>query len=254
MRMSVQPLLETQDISIVFNGFAAVNGVDYQLQPGEVAGIIGPNGAGKSTFFNLLTGLYAPTQGRVRFRGRDVSRLTPNQRVGLGLARTFQLASVITSLTALENLLLATSRPRRGELGRFFLGSPGRESVAAGLEALRKVGLEGKAGRPVGELSYGDRRKIEIAMGLALNPTVLLLDEPFAGLCEAEIGDLLGLLRGFKGEFALVVIEHKIARLVSLVERLSVMHEGRLIADGHPDEVLRDPVVQRVYWNREAGN
>ncbi len=253
MNMSTQPLLETQGITIVFDGFTAVNGIDYRLYPCEVAGIIGPNGAGKSSFFNLLTGLYTPTGGQVRFRGRDISRLTPNRRVELGLARTFQLASVITSLTALENLLLATSRPYQGQIGRFFLGSPRRDAVERGLETLHKVGLEGKAGCPVTELSYGDRRKIEIAMGLALNPAVLLLDEPFAGLSEAEIGDLLDLLRRFKGELALVVIEHKISRLVSLVERLSVMHEGRLIADGKPDEVLRDPVVQQVYWSREGG-
>ncbi len=252
--MSSSPLLETRDVTMVFDGFTAVNAVDYRLDPGEVTGIIGPNGAGKSTFFNLLTGLYLPTRGQVRFRGRDISKLPPSRRVGLGLARTFQLASVITSLTALQNVLLSTCRPHQRRIDRFYLGSPADEAVERALEAVRKVGLEDRADRPVAELSYGDRRKIEIAMALALNPSVLLLDEPFAGLSEAEIGELLQLLQGLKGRFALVVIEHKISRLLSLVERLSVMHEGRLIADGQPEEVLRDPFVQQVYWNREAGN
>ncbi|MGE5553085.1 MAG: ABC transporter ATP-binding protein [Betaproteobacteria bacterium] len=251
--MYSSPLLETRGLTIVFDGFAAVNGVDYRLDPGEVAGIIGPNGAGKSTFFNLLTGFYTPTEGQVHFQGRDISKLSPNLRVGLGLARTFQLASVITSLTALQNVLLSTSRTCQRRIGRFCLGSPAHEAVEQAMEAIRKVGLEGQAQQVVAELSYGDRRKIEIAMALALNPSVLLLDEPFAGLSEAEIGELLNLLQRLKGQFALVVIEHKISRLVSLVERLSVMHEGRLIADGKPEEVLRDPVVQQVYWNREAG-
>lgn len=250
--MSSSPLLETQRVSVAFNGFTAVDSVDYQLHAGEVAGIIGPNGAGKSTFFNLLTGLYPPTAGHVLFQGRDISKLPPNQRVGLGLARTFQLASVVNGLTVLQNLLLATSRTHQHRIGHFCLGFPTREATDQGRDAIRKVGLEDKAGQPAAELSYGDRRKLEIAMSLALNPSVLLLDEPFAGLSEAEIGELLSLLQQFKGQFTLVVIEHKISRLLTLVERLSVMHEGRFIADGQPEDVLRDPVVQQVYWNREA--
>lgn len=253
MRMYGGPLLETRGLTKVFDGFTAVNGVDYRLEPGEVAGIIGPNGAGKSTFFNLLTGLYTPTRGQVRFRGREISRLRPDQRVGLGIARTFQLASVVNGLTALQNVLLATGRTHQCRVGRFCLGRPPEEAVEEGLEQLKRVGLEHKAGRMVAELSYGERRKVEIAMGLALNPSVLLLDEPFAGLCEAEIGELLALLQGLKGRFTLVVVEHKVSRLVSLVERLSVMHEGRFIADGLPQEVLQDPVVRQVYWQREAG-
>lgn len=253
MHMNGEPLLEARGLTKVFDGFTAVNGVDYRLQPKEVAGIIGPNGAGKSTFFNLLTGLYTPTRGQIRFRGREISRLRPDQRVGLGIARTFQLASVIHGLTALQNVLLAIGRTYQRRTKKFYLSRPPQEAVDRGLEQLGSVGLERKAGRMVAELSYGERRKVEIAMGLALNPSVLLLDEPFAGLCESEIGELLHLLQGLKGRFALVVVEHKVSRLISLVERLSVMHEGRFIADGPPQEVLQDPVVRQVYWQREAG-
>lgn len=253
MHMDGAPLLETQGVAVLFDGFAAVNGVDYRVTSGEAAGIIGPNGAGKSTFFNVLTGLYAPTRGRVTFRGRDISTLAPHQRVALGLVRTFQLASVVNGLTALQNVLLATAHTDQRKTSRFCLGSPRTEALESSLACLQRVGLADKAEQRAAELSYGDRRKIEIAMGLALQPSVFLLDEPFAGLSEAEIGELLALLHDLKGQFALVLIEHKISRLVTLVERLSVMHEGRLIADGRPDEVLRDPLVQQVYWHREGG-
>ncbi|MGQ9779245.1 MAG: ABC transporter ATP-binding protein [Bacillota bacterium] len=249
--MKNEPLLLTKDITIDFNGFIAVNGVNYELRSGEAAGIIGPNGAGKSTFFNLLTGLYRPTRGRVFFAGQEITHLSPESRVSLGMARTFQLASVVTGLTVIQNVLLATCRTRQKN-PRFFLGFPREEAVEKAYAALARVGLAAQAERPVAELSYGDRRKVEIAMALALEPLVLMLDEPFAGLSEAEITEILALLKQLKGSFALVVIEHKISRLVDLVERLSVMHEGRLIAEGAPAEVLKNPAVRQVYWQRGA--
>ena len=219
----------------------------------RAAGIIGPNGAGKTTFFNLLTGMFLPNQGSIRLRGEDITLRPAHARVLRGLVRTFQLVSVFDHITVRENMVLATilfarSNARRG---RFFFGrSDSREISAKCDEALQSVGLEDKAARPTLQLSYGEKRKLEIALALALRPRVLLLDEPFAGLSDGEIADVLDLIRRVKANLSLVIIEHKISRIVDLVSRLSVMHEGRVIADGAPQEVLAQPMVRQVYWGR----
>jgi|YelNatPaOPRAMG01_1025707.scaffolds.fasta_scaffold00811_6 branched-chain amino acid transport system ATP-binding protein len=249
--MSEEVLLQSRSIAKRFGDFTAVAGVDYQLRQGEVAGIIGPNGAGKSTFFNLLTGLFPPTAGTVTYRGEDITDQGAYKRAALGLIRTFQLVSVFDSLSVLDNLVMAVVhfRPEsRGWLWR-FLGNPHNPAVVDDCNAaLERVGLAAKIHLPTSELSYGDKRKLEIAMALALRPQVLLLDEPFAGLSEVEITDVLDLINRLKAEFTLVIIEHKITRIMGLVTRLSVMHEGRLIADGPPESVLCDETVRRVYW------
>jgi|UniRef100_A0A7C3Z108 branched-chain amino acid transport system ATP-binding protein len=249
--MPEEVILQSRNLSKRFGDFTAVDRVDYQLRRGEVAGIIGPNGAGKSTFFNLLTGLFPPTEGTVTYRGTDITAQGAHKRVALGLIRTFQLVSVFDSLSVLDNLVLAAVhfRPEsRGLLWR-FLGNPHAPAVVDNCRAaLETVGLAQKLNLPASELSYGDKRKLEIALALALRPQVLLLDEPFAGLSEVEITEVLDLIHRLKEEFTLVIIEHKITRILGLVTRLSVMHEGRLIADGPPDSVLCDETVRRVYW------
>jgi branched-chain amino acid transport system ATP-binding protein len=246
-------ILETRGVTKRFNGFAAVSDVSWHLRPGEAAGIIGPNGAGKTTLFNLLTGMFPPTEGHVRFRGDDVTRCSTHRRVRRGLVRTFQLVSVFDRLTVRENLVLAILpfAVTRAKNSRFFFGrSDSPEIVARCDEALHLVGLEAKATRPTLQLSYGEKRKLEIALALALRPVVLLLDEPFAGLSDGEIGEVLELIQRVKPTLSLVIIEHKISQIVDLVTRLSVMHEGRLIADGEPRDVLADPLVRQVYWGR----
>jgi branched-chain amino acid transport system ATP-binding protein len=253
--MSEEVLLQSRSITKRFGDFTAVDGVDYQLRQGEVAGIIGPNGAGKSTFFNLLTGLFPPSAGTVTYRGADITNQGPHKRVALGLIRTFQLVSVFDSLSVLDNLVIAVVHFRKKSRGLLwgFLGNPHAPAVVDNCRvALERVGLAQKIGLPTSELSYGDKRKLEIAMALALRPQVLLLDEPFAGLSEVEITDVLDLIHRLKTEFTLVIIEHKITRILGLVTRLSVMHEGRLIADGPPDAVLCDATVRRVYWGEET--
>jgi branched-chain amino acid transport system ATP-binding protein len=248
-------VLESRGVGKRFGDFAAVTDVSYRLVEGEAAGIIGPNGAGKSTFFNLLTGLHRPTSGSVLLGGRDVTALRPHERVKLGVVRTFQLVSVFDSLPAIENLVLSVLQTPelRPTALRFLLGaarSPG--PAAAALAAPERVGMRQKADVRVSELSYGDKRRLEIAMALALRPRVLLLDEPLAGLSDGEITEILSLVRSLRGELSLVIIEHKISRIVDLVSRLSVMAEGRLIADGPPDAILRDPIVRKVYWGDET--
>jgi branched-chain amino acid transport system ATP-binding protein len=253
--MSSEVILESRGATKRFGDFTAVEGVSYQVTKGEAAGIIGPNGAGKSTFFNLLTGLYPPSEGRILFGGRDVTSLGADRRVGLGLVRTFQLVSVFNSLPVLDNLVLAVIRfgPDYDSKSGFMLGSAHKRRIADACRAqLDMVGLSGLEQVLTDELSYGDKRKLEIAMAMALKPQMLLLDEPLAGLSDVEISEVQELIQAVKHQFTLVIIEHKISRLLTLVNRLSVMHEGRLIAEGEPDTVLDDPLVREVYWGDAA--
>lgn len=252
--MSSSILIQTKGLSKRFNGLAAVHDVNFELKEGEVAGIIGPNGAGKSTFFNLLTGFFPPSEGKIFFTGRDITAVPSYQRVTMGLVRTFQLVSVFESLTTLNNLILANIRSNTHYTSKrkfFFKDAHQAETVDACLKALKTVGISDRADVKTFELSYGAKRKLEIALALSLRPRVLLLDEPLAGLSDVEISEVLDLIRLVKKNFTLILIEHKISRIVDLVERLSVMHEGRLIAEGKPQEVLCDPLVRQVYWGRE---
>ncbi|MCL5966544.1 MAG: ABC transporter ATP-binding protein [Deltaproteobacteria bacterium] len=251
--MPEEIILETRGVSKRFDGFTAVSGVNYRLREGEAAGIIGPNGAGKTTFFNLLTGMFPPSEGTVLYRGADITRVPAHRRVCRGIIRTFQLVSVFDRLTVGENLVLALIRAVKGRAARpgFFLSDAWSGTLSEPCDkALGMVGLREKALWKTSELSYGDKRKLEIALALCLRPDVLLLDEPFAGLSDVEIGEVLDLIRRVRKEFTLVIIEHKISRIVDLVTRLSVMSEGKLIAEGEPGEVLADPFVRRVYWGR----
>ena len=253
--MPKEVILESKSVSKRFGDFTAIDRVSYQLLQGEAAGIIGPNGAGKSTFFNLLTGLYPPTEGHISFFSQDVTKMRADQRVRLGVVRTFQLVSVFDTLSVLDNLVLSVARfdPKVSKKYRFILGSAHPSHVVdACIAALERVGIRHLAQEMTAELSYGDKRKLEIAMGLALKPKVLLLDEPLAGLSDGEITEVLDLVRQVKQELTLVIIEHKISRIVDLVTRLSVMHEGKLIADGPPNEVLQDTTVREVYWGNQS--
>lgn len=248
-------VLECSGLGKRFGDFAAVSDVAYSLGAGEAAGIIGPNGAGKSTFFNLLTGLHRPTTGRVVLDGRDVTSTGPHARVRMGLVRTFQLVSVFDTLAAVDNLVLSVlgARERPPGAWRFMLGrARAKDIVEEALGALERVGLRSKAAVPVAELSYGEKRKLEIAVALSLRPRVLLLDEPLAGLSDGEIVEVLSLVRELRGAMSLVIIEHKISHLLDLVGRLTVMHEGRVIAEGAPELILRDATVRKVYWGDEG--
>ncbi|MBM4340250.1 MAG: ABC transporter ATP-binding protein [Deltaproteobacteria bacterium] len=247
-------LIQTKNLYKRFNGLTAVYDVNFELKEGEVAGIIGPNGAGKSTFFNLLTGFFPPSEGKILFMGQDITMVPSYHRVRMGLVRTFQLVSVFESLTALNNLVLAKIRFDKNYDSKskfFFKDAHHAETVNACLEALKTVGISDRADVKTFELSYGDKRKLEIALALSLNPRILLLDEPLSGLSDVEINEVLDLIRLVKKNFTLILIEHKISRILDLVERLSVMHEGKLIAEGKPQEVLCDPLVRQVYWGRE---
>ena len=254
--MGKSNIIETKGVTIKFNGLLAVDGVDFSMKEGEAVGIIGSNGAGKTTFFNLLTGLFPPTSGAIFYDGKEITRMPPNKRVMMGMVRTFQLVSVFDSLTVVDNLILSVlrSRQNKGPKGGFFFADARHSSVLQTCEeALATMGIEDKANLMTSELSYGDKRKLEIAVALSLKPRILLLDEPFAGLGDYEIGEVSSIIRRVKENFSFIIIEHKISRIVDLVQRLSVMHEGRLIAEGMPAEVLSNPLVREVYWGKEEG-
>jgi branched-chain amino acid transport system ATP-binding protein len=252
-------ILETKGLTKNFDGITAVDGVDFQLNEGERVGIIGPNGAGKTTFFNLLTGLFFPSSGKILHGGdrtEDITNTQPYHRVEMGVIRTFQLVSVFNSLRVLDNLVLSNIRFSEDYAVKrkfFFKNIQHPEIVEKCLKALTFMGLEKKATVMTHELSYGDKRKLEIAIALSLEPKILLLDEPFSGLSDVEIEEVLDLIGKIREKFALVIIEHKISRIVDLVQRLFVMHEGKMIANGKPQEVLGDPRVREVYWGKEEG-
>jgi len=238
-----------------FRSLTAVNGVNFRVSEGQSVGIIGPNGSGKTTLFNLLSGYFPPTAGTITFQGRDVTGRPSHERVTMGMARTFQLVSVFNTLTVWENLVLSTLRAgthRLGILG-FFFGQASRREIVQDCEAaLARVGLLKDANKRTLELSYGDKRMLEIAIALSLKPQVLLLDEPFAGLSDHEIGQVSDLIGHVKQNLTVVIIEHKISQMKDLVERLWVMNDGQLICEGSPEEVLSDPQVRECYWGNEG--
>ncbi len=246
-------ILRAEDLSKNFGGLIAVNQVDFQVQPGETVGIIGPNGSGKTTFFNLLSGFFPPTAGRIIFFGKDISRLTANRRVMQGMVRTFQLVSVFNSMTVWENLVLSSIRfhKNHSSFGKFLLSPANNEAIRMNcFQAMRMVGLESKATTQTAELSYGFKRMLEIAIALSLNPRLLLLDEPLSGLSDLEIKDVLSILNQIKKNLTLIIIEHKLSKIVDLVDRLGVMNEGKFICEGKPDIVLSDKAVRECYWGK----
>jgi len=246
-------VLRAEGLSKHFGGLIAVNQVNFHIQQNETAGIIGPNGSGKTTFFNLLSGLFAPTAGRITFFGNDITDTPPNKRVMEGMVRTFQLVSVFNSMTVWENLVLSSIRFQKEQTSHWqFLFSPAdNETIRKRCyEEMKLVGLESKALTPTSELSYGFKRMLEIGIALSLNPKLLLLDEPLSGLSDWEIGEVLAILRRIKENLTLVIIEHKLSKILSIVDRLCVMNEGGFICEGKPDQVLSDPAVRECYWGK----
>ncbi len=253
----MEEILSIESLSKHFGGLIAVNKVNFSLKKEEAVGIIGPNGSGKTTFFNLLSGFFPPTTGRIIFRQEEITAVPPQQRVLRGIVRTFQLVSVFNSLTVWENLVLSSIRFQTKETSlKNFLLSPAKDATIQQrcLASLRLVGLENLASTPTAALSYGSKRMLEIGIALSLNPNLLLLDEPLAGLSDVEISEVLQLLSRIKERLTLVIIEHKLSKIVNLVERLCVMNEGNFICEGSPGDVLKDQTVRECYWGQEKTN
>ena len=241
------PLLEIDGLRKAFGGIRAVDGIGLRLDRGEVRALIGPNGAGKTTLFNLLTGHQVPDAGTVRLRGRRIDGLAPHRIWRLGLARTFQIPAVFLDLTVAENVQVALVSWRRRTLSLYGRARDLERRSAE--ELLDQVGLGVEAERAAGVLSYGDLKKLELAIALANDPELLLLDEPTAGMAPAERRALMALVErlGRGGGPALLFTEHDMDVVFSVADRITVLHQGRVIAEGAPEAVRADPEVQRVY-------
>lgn len=240
--------LRTEGLTKAFGALTAVNGVSLDVESGTLHSVIGPNGAGKTTLFNLLTGQFPPDAGRILFDGRDITG-TPAHRVAhLGIARSFQRTSLFPALSILENVWLAAyarADAWRGLLWRPVARHPGLRERA--LTALGEVGLEAKANQPARALSHGEQRQLELAIALAASPRLLLLDEPAAGLSADETRKMVGLVQSLKGRYTIVLIEHKMDVIMTISDRITVMHFGSVIAEGTPGEIRRNEDVQRAY-------
>ena len=242
----MNPLLTTRGLTRRFGGLVAVDNVDFSLMPGEIRAIIGPNGAGKTTFVSLVCGRIEPSAGEIVFDGADITSLPAHRRVRLGIAYTFQITSVYANLTAYDNVALPVQRSL--DDGR------SKGAVRAGvMAALERVGLADRAAVPAGQLAYGHQRLLEVAMGLALKPRLLILDEPTQGLSDHEIDNFIGLVREISGEATVLLIEHNMPVVMALASRVTVLDAGRILAEGKPEEIRADPRVQEAYLGTVHG-
>jgi branched-chain amino acid transport system ATP-binding protein len=251
----VIPSLETRNLTIRFGGHVAVDSVSCAFRPGELTAIVGPNGAGKTTYFNLMSGQLRATSGAVLVRGVDVTRQSAPQRARLGLGRAFQLTNLFPGLSVIENVRLAT-QARAGvhyEMMRPWMAR--RDLIDRAEGVLVEVGLGARAMQRVASLSHGDQRKLEVAMMMALEPEILMFDEPTAGMSVDEVPVLLDLIARLKQDRSktILLVEHKMDVVRSLADRIIVLHNGRLAADGDPAEVIASPIVQEAYLGIAKG-
>ena len=242
-------LLRVENVSKRFGNLVAVNDVSLAVRQGEFRAVIGPNGAGKTTFFNLISGFLLPTSGRIMFGDQDITRLRPVRRVWRGIARTFQITEVFPELTTRENLRIAVEATSGYRLKPFLSRRADAQVRARVDDLLGMSGLGDRADRMVGELSHGDQRATEIMMALALNPRLLLLDEPTAGMGEQETYDITQLIRRLhrEREQTIVLIEHDMRVVFHLAERIMVLAEGAVLAEGTPDDIAANEAVQTAY-------
>jgi branched-chain amino acid transport system ATP-binding protein len=241
-------ILQTENLTKSFGALTAVNGVTLSIEAGSLHSIIGPNGAGKTTLFNLLTGTFVPTSGRILLDGKDITG-TPAHRVAhLGLARSFQRTNVFPAFSLLDNVWAAAFATGPSWKGLLWKKTDRYTEVTArARQALTDVDLIEKSNKPAREISHGEQRQLELAIALAAAPRVLLLDEPAAGLSPEETRNMVALVRGLKGRYTIVLIEHKMDIIMSVSDRISVMHFGALIAEGTPQEIQKNPEVRRAY-------
>jgi branched-chain amino acid transport system ATP-binding protein len=242
----MMPLLTTKGLSRKFGGLRAVDGVDFTLMPGEIRAIIGPNGAGKTTFVSLLSGRIRPSSGAIVFDGADITTMPAYKRVRLGVAYTFQITSVFANLTAFDNVALPVQRTLTD--GRT------KGQVRTGvMAALDRTGLADRAGTPAGQLSYGHQRLLEVAMGLALKPRLLILDEPTQGLADSEIDNFITLVREIAKGATVLLIEHNMPVVMQLADRITVFNSGKILAEGTPEQIRADRQVQDAYLGATHG-
>ncbi|WP_405091299.1 ABC transporter ATP-binding protein [Micromonospora sp. NBC_01392] len=242
-------MLATRGLTWRIGEVAIVDSVYLDLAPGEFLGVIGPNGAGKTSLFNLITGLRRPTEGKILLDGADVTTLPPHRRARLGLGRTFQASSVFGSLTVRENVRLAVQAHRGGSMKLWRRAAADREVAAAADSALDRVGLHHRGTALAGTLAHGEKRKLEIALLLAGEPRVMLLDEPMAGVSAEDVPELVRVIKSLTGDSgrAVLMVEHHMDVILELADRIAVMHHGALLACDTPDTVMANATVQEAY-------
>jgi branched-chain amino acid transport system ATP-binding protein len=243
------PSLETRNLSIRFGGHIAVNAVSCAFAPGTLTAIVGPNGAGKTTYFNLISGQLKPSSGQVMLHGRDITSLSPSARTHAGLGRAFQLTSLFPNLSVMENVRLALQSRQRVGLDMWNVWSHHRTLIERAEQVLETVALAGKRHAHAAALPHGDQRKLEVGLLMALDPDVFMFDEPTAGMSVDEVPVILDLIRTLKArrDKTILLVEHKMDVVRELADRIIVLHNGTLMADGEPETVIASPVVQQAY-------
>ena len=243
-------LLSLEHVGVRFGGLKAVDDVSLRVKKGERRAIIGPNGAGKTTLFNAITGVFPPTSGRVVFEGRDVTRASPHQRAAYGMSRTFQITNLFPTLTVRQNMEIAIRGLGSRKFSFFGSSAFTPEEQASADRAFGLSRLGGRTESLVGELSYGEQRQLEMAMALAKSPRLLLLDEPAAGLSPAERVIVADVIRALPTDITIVLIEHDMDLILSLVDWVTCLNNGRFLADGPPAEIRNNTDIQNVYLGR----
>jgi branched-chain amino acid transport system ATP-binding protein len=253
--MSEDTILSTSGLTKEFAGFTAVNGVDLRVRRGSIHALIGPNGAGKTTCFNLLTKFLAPTRGAIVYNGRDITREKPAEIARLGLVRSFQISAVFPQLSVLTNVRIALQRRKRGDSFDFWRSERSLKALDAEAAALvDAVGLTPFLGLTAGELSYGRKRALEIATTLALDPEMLLLDEPMAGMGREDVDRIAALIRKISANRTILMVEHNLSVVASLSDRITVLARGQVLAEGDYATVSKDPRVVEAYIGSGGGH
>ncbi len=249
-------LIETRDLSRSFGGLRAVEGVNLSVREGSLHAIIGPNGAGKTTLFNLISGYIKPTRGQVLLRGRDITRVPLHRIAHMGIGRSFQITNVFPNLTVLENVRLAAQALGRDNLKFWWPAARFEHYIERARDALRQVGLAERANTTASILPHGDKRKLELAILLAADPQVLLLDEPTAGMATEQVPAFLDILQSIRQNTGktILLVEHNMSVVMTVSDRITVMHHGQMLAEGTPSEIATNPAVQQAYLGENYRN